>query len=346
MGKVALSEDVLGYLLLMPIAVASLDLERRTVERLLGAALVLAVIKALLGLAEIASGRGAAIEGVAKLTYYEPAPNWVISIALLSLFAAFVARAKLQRWMVLSFPLLLACLLLSYRRSFWIGVALALLLVLLIGIVPTGRRLLLPAALLVALAIYLVGSVHFQAQNPITKRFTSLNPTSLQANVEDRYRLDERANVLGEIKQHPISGLGMTIPWTATVRPLPVEHPNGRQYVHFAALWWWLKLGILGLAGYLAFLVGSIVLAFQAWRRSPEPLLRGFALASMCGVVALAVLDTTASFTGVDQRFTLIFAVQLGLLALLAMRPDLPHLEMDEAAPASLAETAPLRLLR
>jgi O-antigen ligase len=175
---------------------------------------------------------------------------------------------------------------------------------------------------MVAFAIWLLGSVHFQAQSPITRRISSLNPGSLSANAEDRYRLDERANVLGEIRQHPISGLGVTVPWTATVRPLPVEHENGRQYVHFAALWFWLKLGILGLLAYAGVLLAAMRLAYQAWRGSREPLLRAFGLASLCGVVALIVLDTTASFTGVDQRFTVLFAMQLGALALLARTPE------------------------
>jgi hypothetical protein len=33
-------------------------------------------------------------------------------------------------------------------------------------------------------------------------------------------------------------------------------------------------------------------------------------------------MDTTASFTGVDQRFTVLFSVQLGMLALLAKTPS------------------------
>jgi O-antigen ligase len=304
--------------LLLPIAVYNLDMPRPVIANLLRVAFVLATVKAILGLIEIASGRGTNVEGAAHLTYYEPAPNWLILLALLTAFAALVGRMRLQRWMYLVLPLLALCMVLSYRRSFWIGLVLAVLLVVMLGLRPLGRRLLLPIVLLVGISIWLIGSIHFQAQSPITRRITSLKPTHLQANLDDRYRLDERANVLGEIKQHPISGLGMKIPWTATVRPLPIEHQNGRQYVHFAALWFWLKLGILGLIAYVALLATGIRLSFVVWRRSREPLLRAFGLASMCAIVALVVLDTTASFTGVDQRFTVLFAVQLGLLALLA----------------------------
>jgi O-antigen ligase len=309
------SVNILTYLLFLPIAVANLDLDRRRVMLLLQGAFAVAIIKAVLGLLEVASGHGSTIEGSGSLTYYEPAANWLIMIALLGIFAALVTRMRPPLWMLLGSPLLFASLLLSYRRSFWVATVVGLLLVLLLALSPTGRRLLVPAALLVALAIGLLGSVNFQAQTPLLRRAASLAPTSLTQNLEDRYRLDERANVLGSIGEHPITGLGMMVPWPATFRGLPVEH--GRGYVHFAALWYWLRLGILGLVAYAMLLIGSAVFAWQAWRRSREPLLRVFGLASLCGLAGLVVIETTATFTGVDPRFTVLFGAQIGLLALL-----------------------------
>ena len=108
----------------------------------------------------------------------------------------------------------------------------------------------------------------------------------------------------------------MTIPWAATVQPLSVEHEGGRQYVHFAALWFWLKLGILGLLAYAAIMIGSMVACLAGVAASHEPLLKAFGLASLCGIAGLLAIDTTASFTGVDPRFTVLFAAQIGLLAL------------------------------
>jgi O-Antigen ligase len=312
------SEHVLAYLLLLPLAVANLDLDRRQVMRLLTGAMALAIVKAILGLIEVAGHYGTPIEGTATLTYYEPVANWLIMIAMLIVFAALLARVRLPSWLLLGSPLLVACLVLSYRRSFWIGAVLGLLLVLMLGTSAAGRRLLVPASLGVVAAILLLGSINFQSQSPIVKRVTSLAPAKLETNVQDSYRLDERANVLGAIGEHPITGLGVTIPWAATVAPLSVEHEEGRQYVHFAALWFWLKLGILGLFAYAGVILGSMWVAWQAWRRSSEPLLRAFGLASLCGIAGLIAIDTTASFTGVEPRFTLLFGMQVGLLALVA----------------------------
>jgi O-antigen ligase len=319
------SEHILFYLLLLPTAIASLDLDERQIRRLLGGALALSFVKAILGLIEITLGLGQPIEGATKLTYYEPTANWVIVIALLAIVAALVIKRRGPLLVFLGTPLLIACLALSYRRSFWIAAILGVLLVLLLGSSPSGRRLLLPAGLAVVGAIWLLGSLHFESNLPLVKRFDSLTFSKLEANREDRYRLDERANVLAEIRSNPIDGLGVGVPWQATTAPLSVEHEEGRQYVHFAALWFWLKLGILGLFAYVTIILGSLVLAWQAWRRARDPWLRAFALASVCGLAGLVVMDTTASFTGVEQRFTAVLATQLGLLALLARRPQLEH---------------------
>jgi hypothetical protein len=302
----------------MPLAIANLDIDRRQVMRLLTGAMALAIVKAILGLIEVAGHYGTAIEGASTLTYYEPVANWLIMIAMLTVFAALLARVRLPLWVLLGTPLLIACLVLSYRRSFWIGAVLGVMLVVMLGTSSAGRRLLVPATLGVIAAILLLGSINFQSQSPIVKRVSSLAPAKLETNVQDSYRLDERANVLGAIDEHPITGLGVTIPWAATVQPLSVEHEEGRQYVHFAALWFWLKLGILGLFAYVGLIAGSMTLAWQAWRRSTEPLLRAFGLASLCGIAGLIAIDTTASFTGVEPRFTLLFGMQVGLLALLA----------------------------
>jgi hypothetical protein len=315
--SVALSENVLAYLLLIPLALDNLAPDRRHLGFALAGLVALAIAKAGFGLIEVLGRYGQSIEGSSTLTYYEPAANWLIMIALLGVFAALVMRARPPAWMLVGAPLLVASLVLSYRRSFWVAAVLGVLLVLLLGTTPVGRRLLVPAGLAVAVAILLLGSIHFQRQLPIVKRVESLTPSSLSTNAEDRYRLDERANVLGEIGRHPITGLGVKVPWEATVQPLSVEHEEGRQYVHFAALWYWLKLGILGLLAYVAFLAGAAVLAWRVWRASEEPLLRAFGLASLCGLAGLVVLETTASFTGIDPRFTVLLGAQIGLLALL-----------------------------
>ena len=328
-----LAENLIAYLLVVPVAVANLKVEPERLKLLVGALFAVAVFKAFVGLVEVGAHKGVSIEGSQNLTYYEPTANWVVMVALLGIVAAMLGRLRPPRWMLLGTPLLIACLVLSYRRSFWIAAVLGLLLVVLLALSPVGRRQLVPTALLVAAGIWLLGSINFQSQSPLVKRVASLNPSSLSTNVEDRYRIDERANVQGELEEKPITGLGINVSWNSSKRPLPIEHEEAREYVHFAALWWWMKMGILGLLAYFALLIATARLAWRVWRERTETIFRAFGLASLCGVAGLLVAETTATFTAAELRFTIVFAIQIGLLALIA---GLPPAERDEPEPAGL----------
>ncbi|HLI32028.1 MAG TPA: O-antigen ligase family protein [Solirubrobacteraceae bacterium] len=311
---VIFSEHILAYLLLLPIAVANLEIDEATIKKLLVGVVAFSALKALLGLIEIAGHYGQAIYGTATLTYYEPAANWLIMVTMFGLLAARSSGMRLPRWTAPVSALLLASFVLSYRRSFWIAGVLGLVLVVIVAGSQRGRRTLLISGLLLAGAVWAAGSIAVESQSPIIRRVESLNPSRLENNAQDEYRLDEEANVIAEIGKNPITGIGITTPWHATAQPLAVEHAEGRLYTHFAALWYWLKMGILGLVAYLGIIIGSLVLAWQAWHRSTDAMLRAFAVASLCAVASLAVLDGTASFTGVDARLTVLLAFQLGLL--------------------------------
>ncbi|HXB15355.1 MAG TPA: O-antigen ligase family protein [Solirubrobacteraceae bacterium] len=336
--SLVLAENLLLYLLLLPVAVANLKVDPARLRLLIAGFFGLAVFKAFLGLVEVGAHKGVSIEGSSNVTYYEPTANWVIMVALLGILAAVVARLRPPLWMLLGTPLLIASLLLSYRRSFWIAAVLGVLLVVLLALSPVGRRLLVPTALFVAAGVWLLGSINFQSENPIVKRAASLSPTSLSSSVEDRYRLDERANVLAELEQKPITGLGILVAWDAAARPLPIEHEQAREYVHFAALWWWMKMGILGLLAYFGLLFATAQMAWGVWRKRTEPIFRAFGLGSLCAVAGLLVAETTATFTGAELRFTIVFAAQIGLLALVNSMPrespDESAQTIDAGAPA------------
>ena len=284
--------------------------------------MALAIVKAILGLIEIHEHLGTQIEGSTTLTYYEATANYVMMIALLTLLVAAFSYAPSRRCghcsgrpLVLASPAALLPALVLDR------VGARLLLVIVLATSPAGRRMLIPAALAVAVAIWLLGSIHFQSNLPIVKRVTSLSASDLEANREDRYRLDERANVLGEIGPRTRSRVsGMGVPWQATVAPLSVEHEGGREYVHFAALWYWLKLGMLGLLAYLGVLAGSVVVAWRAWRSAASRCCAPSRSRRRVASWASSTIETTGSFTGVEARFTVVLATQIGLLALIARR--------------------------
>jgi hypothetical protein len=59
----------------------------------------------------------------------------------------------------------------------------------------------------------------------------------------------------------------------------------------------------------------ALWMAFTIWRRHPDGLHRSIGLAVFAGLAGLMVVETTASFTGVDTRFSMVVGAVLGWLA-------------------------------
>jgi O-antigen ligase len=252
----------------------------------------------------------------ATITYSDPVATWLGWRALLGVVAALVMRARLPIWVLAGSPMLVLSLALSFRRSFWIGAILGVVLVLLLGSRPLGRRLLFLTGVLLAAAIWILSFQPLQGQSPIIERAKSLQPGEVESNAQDRYRFDELRNVTAEIARHPVTGLGFAVDWKARY-PLGINHENGQNYTHVVVLWWWLKLGILGLLAYLAFFGTCLAMSWQLWRRGRERWFSASGLAMLCGLIAIAVVETAGSFTGVDPRFTAFLGATAGLLVVL-----------------------------
>jgi O-antigen ligase len=214
-------------------------------------------------------------------------------------------------------PVTLAVLILSFRRNFWIALVLGGLLLVLVASGRRGRQLMLPAAALAAIALFFgYGALSTsQSDSPVVARVQSLSPTKLESGAYDRYRIDEQRNVRAEIERSPLVGIGLGVPWTARY-PLAVSFGSAlRDYSHVVLTWYWLKMGIIGVAAYLLLIGTAVVTGIRLWRGSGEDLLRIPGLALAIGFVGLVVAEATGSFTGVDQRMTVLVGACLGWLA-------------------------------
>jgi hypothetical protein len=303
-------------LILLPIVVVNIAQGRDLLKAMLPLIAVLAGLKALVGLWLALSGHGELVDGHSA-TYIEPAANWLDLLVLLVLIAAALRRVRLPLWVWALAPLAVIELAFSYRRGFWLGALVGIVLVVLIASGSHGRRVLIPAVVLIAalgwLGLASLGSGS-GGGSPVLKRLESLQPGKLTLNVQDRYRLDERRNVIANIEEHPVTGLGIAVPWVAP-HPLSVQHRGDRTYTHIVALWYWLNLGLLGVIAYITLMFSAIGAAFLVWRRHASELVRCAALGLMATLSGSLVLETTGSFTGVDVRFTMVLGVILGLLA-------------------------------
>ena len=230
-------------------------------------------------------------------------------------------RVRLPGWVWAAAPFAVVALFFSYRRSFWIAAVLALLVVVLLG---RQRHRVLP--ILAALAVALWASIALaggsEAESLVAERAEELDFSRVASNPSDRYRIAEFRNVTRELRESPITGLGLGVPWT-------VEHsfeykPGARNYAHVAALWFWLKLGLVGLLAYVWLMATALRAAYGVSRARGDPRLRVAGTALFGAFVAVLLVELTATFTGANLRFTIVVAALIGWLAAalpLAQRP-------------------------
>ncbi|HST56495.1 MAG TPA: O-antigen ligase family protein [Solirubrobacteraceae bacterium] len=339
---------LIAPLIVMPWLVVNVVPDTTGLRRAIGVLGGLIAVKAGLGLVGFATGQGEQLGGTfgsGVITYYEATMNWLSMTYLLAMLGATLAGVETSRWARWATPLVFLSLLLSYRRSFWLAVLAAAPVVLAVCARRTTRHLMIPALAAIGVVLWLTISagVVTEVQGPLATRVQSLSPSKLSANAEDRYRIDERRNVLADVREHPFTGLGLAVPWTQRY-PLGIQHPGGQLYVHMAVLWWWSKLGMLGLCAYIA-LMGTIMWqGFRLWFSREDPLIRLGAMAAATGVLGLMTAETTASFTGVDPRLTPVLGAVAGLLAAagrVAARSKRARLQAEHGAfPSSTAEFA------
>ncbi len=304
---------LLFFLVLTPVAGYVLAKEQRWRTTLTVAAVVIPA-KAVVGLATRFYG-GELTPGQDPVTFYEPTMNFLMVVYLLTLLGAAIRQVSLPRWIWLSSPILFLALLLSFRRSFWVALLLGLVLVGLAAAGRRGRPFVVIGLVALGLALWTVVSVggSTDSTNPIIDRAQSLSPSRLQATSGDRYRLEEQRNVVAEVQAHPVTGLGLGIPWTQRYA-VSESHPGGRYYTHVTPLWYWLKLGLIGVVAYGWLAVSAVLVAYRRFRTARDRLVQVVGLALSAGWVGLVVAELTGPFTGIDFRLTVVACLALGWL--------------------------------
>ena len=308
---IGLAVRTLAYVLILPLVVVHVLRTRASLAAFAIGALILGIYKGLEGTVAWLAGAGHPF-GDTTLTYFAPTANLVLLVFLLGIAAALGERLAVPRWVWAAAPLAAVALIFSYRRSFWIAALVGLAIVMLLG---RHRHRFLP--MLAVLAVALWASVALaggnEAQSLIVERARELDLSRVASNPSDRYRLGEFRNVTREIRESPVTGIGLGVPWTVEYS---FEYkPGARNYAHVAVLWYWLKLGVVGLLAYLWLMATALRVALRVSQTARDRLLRVAGTTLFATFVGIALIEATATFTGANLRFTVVAAALVGWLA-------------------------------
>jgi len=179
-------------------------------------------------------------------------------------------RAKKLRWlkrtMLFSIPLIGVTLMLSMRRTFVVSImAAAVLMFVTLPKSYRKRQLMAFGGLLLGLIVFAI------VTNPvaIVERFSGI--VEPQGEGSAYIRLMELPNVLENIRNHPVLGVPVGIPWKVYYR-MPVSAVYTTLGTHDAYLYWPLRAGVLGAIAFLwlfARLWKSVLLTYRL-RRTEE----------------------------------------------------------------------------
>jgi O-antigen ligase len=304
----------LAYLVLLPVLAVNVLRTKRDLQVALALFTGAVVYKCAEGATSWLLGAGRSIEGTV-LTFYSPAANLALLVFVVAVLAAALVRVRLPPLLWLAGPVAVAVLLLSFRRNFYLALVLCVVLLVLVVTGRQGRALLIPATAAVVLALWLGFNAlsATDTNSPVIERVQSLSPTRIELGAYDRYRIDEQRNVAAEIARHPLTGLGLGVPWQARY-PVAVALPGGQQYVHTTVLWYWLKLGLLGVLAYFLLMLAAARLGLRVWRNAATDTTRLAGLVLAVGLIGLMVAETTGAFLGVSARVTVLVGTALGWL--------------------------------
>jgi len=303
-----------AYVFLVPILAVNVIRDTRALKAFAVVVAALGALKGVSGLYVFAGGFGSTVEDEA-ITFLNPVPNLVMLVLVLGVVAATIRKVKIPTWTIAAAPVALLSLVLSFRRSFWIAGTFTLIAVGIIASRRRGRAVLAVGAVALALTLVAaatVGTSDNPSGSPIAERAQTFSPGGLGENRGDRYRIDERRNVIENIEAHPLTGVGLGVDWKVHQ---PLAEAHDRRYAHVATLWFWLALGPLGLIAYLTVFGAGLGTARRVWRDHRDEVVQVCSIAAFGGILGLAIVELTATFTGIQPRVSLILGAALGWLA-------------------------------
>lgn len=236
-------------------------------------------------------GVGGAFESVARGS--AQGGNYLIVLLLFSSLAQLANRRGSSLLLMAQIGLATIGVIATFSRGIWAGVLIALLLFpFLSPKILRSTRVLLALPVLVIAIVFVAASFLPQQSAAVLHRITSIADEG-EAGTSLGARLEENPQAVRAIIEHPFFGLGHGGEYKGTADQVERGFINESTFVHNGYLWIPLKLGVVGVFGFLL-LVWRLLQAARSVARSPFGDIRALGQAAVCTLVVVLVNAVTS----------------------------------------------------
>lgn len=324
---------VSGYLLFF--AVTNVLRERRQLTLLIQGMLFLATIVAIAmmlqymlgnrvailpGRVEALSTEGENFQGITRIL--PPGQSLILTGFILLVILLIVTRFRLvHSWYFGQLVLISIALLLTFNRNFWVGAALAVLMIIYFVDKAEYHRLIGWASftlVLVGIALVLVSSMPDSKATTLLaafqdRLFSLFESDTYQSHDSSlRWRDFEYAHAWPQIASHPLLGLGMGAKYRPFIPDFDHALYDGRAYIHNGHIWMMLKGGLLSYACLVWFSVVFLLRGLTRWQAVRDPAFRACILA-FCLTYISVLLGSIVNSMLMQWYWTPLIGIMMGI---------------------------------
>lgn len=195
----------------------------------------------------------------------------------------------------------------SFNRNMWLGIAIGLILMAIVGGTLVRSRLLAAVAVAIAGAALIVGfdnsTTNSQLVEPVVQRGSTIfNPSEVSEENSFKDRRLETELAWGKAKEYLLTGVGVGAPFNVFTVDQIAPHSflrTPRLFIHNQYLYLLLICGIPGLIAFLVFLGTPLTKAFRRLPRDPAIAACGVGLATIMISSLVAIYFTVEDMTAV-----------------------------------------------
>lgn len=241
----------------------------------------------------------------AGITRILPPGQSLVLLALINSIAALIfdERSTFKLLYFIQIGLLGTAVVLTFNRSFWVSVAIAVIVLAYVTKALNRRRLIGLGLIILVLIVVVVMYASIEPRSQIAQlgtaffeRFLTLGRASTLQESSLEWRYVENEYVLPNILSQPLFGLGLGSqyrPFDPRIDYLGREW-DARRYIHNGHFWIMLKTGLLGYLSLATLSVIFLVRSFKYWRQIPDPLMQGNVLSftiTYLGILVAAIVS-------------------------------------------------------